>query len=56
MRAVMFNELDHARSQGRQLVLAKPAQVVSPAYIAERNARDFSLLRALEEAKAQHAP
>gem|GEM_PF-4837487 len=55
LRAIAVNELDLAKSQGRALVLSYPLQIVSPAYIAQRNANELALLQLLQNAKEENA-
>ncbi len=49
IRAVAVNEL--VPGTGRELELAQPLQLVSPAYIADRNATEASLLRLIADLK-----
>lgn len=51
--AIAINEL--APANGAALELAKPLQLVSPAYIAERNAAEMTLLREIVELKEENA-
>jgi len=53
IRAVAVNEL--VPGSGRELVLAAPLQLVSPTYIAERNATESSLLQLITNLKNDQA-
>lgn len=55
VRALAINELDLARSSGRTVVLARPLQLVSPAYIAQRNRGETALLTLVEELTTENA-
>ncbi len=60
VRAIAYNELSpigHRQSaiENAALTLRSPMQLVSPAYIAERNATELRLLRELADAKAERA-
>lgn len=55
VRALAINELDLARSSGRTVVLARPLQLVSPAYIAQRNRSEVALLTLIEELTTENA-
>lgn len=55
LRAVAYFELEPVRAGEAPLVLARPLQLVSPAYMAERNAAELRLLRQVVELQEEVA-
>lgn len=55
LRAVAVNEIDFTKSDGRRVTLARALQLVSPAYIAERDAAEFTALRALQNLRDENS-
>jgi hypothetical protein len=53
LRAVAVNEVE--AGAGRTLTIASPLQLVSPAYIANRNATELTLLELLAQLRAENA-
>jgi hypothetical protein len=53
LRAVTFNEA--AAGTGRTITLTAPLQLVSPAYIANRNATELTLLELTAQLRAENA-
>lgn len=54
--AIAYNELAVGASlPARSVALARPLQLVSPAYIAQRNAGEMALLKAIDELKEENA-
>lgn len=53
IRALAFNELEPGT--GREFVLNRALQLVSPAYIAERNSYEISLLQLITDLKNDKA-
>lgn len=51
IRAVAHNEVQPG--QGRSFTLAAPLQLVSPAYIAERNADEITLVQIIADLRAE---
>jgi hypothetical protein len=55
VQAVAVNELDLAHSNDRSVTLARPLQLVSPAYIAQRDAAEFTALRAVQNLQDENS-
>ncbi len=55
VRAIAFNEVDPEQGSARIVVLARPLQLVSPSYIAQRNQSEIALMALVEELKIENA-
>ncbi len=55
LEAIAHNELEPQLVRAREVELAKPLQLVSPAYIAQRNATEMHLLKMISELKEENA-
>jgi hypothetical protein len=55
IRAIAINEIDLGQSTGRTVTLARPLQLVSPAYIAQRNQGELALQTLVQDLKNENA-